>query len=125
MRRWISRCRTCSSIGTRPSCCAAAWRWVFWQATSLRVANVSSSEATRLPDSLDIAAGGRSRAIEVGRIEVGDHAHPDGKAVTIAEALAAQLSSDGLLHRLPELARCVSVAWVVAEARWPPRSRLH
>jgi translocation and assembly module TamB len=83
---------------------------------SLRLANVSSSEATRLPDSLRMPLPVEVEQLRVGRIEVGEYAHPDGKAATIAEALEAQLSSDGLLHRLPDLRASVGGLKVVAEA---------
>ena len=69
------------------------------QVTSLRVANVSSSEAMRLPDKLTLPLAVEVEQLSIGRIEVGEYSHPDGKATTIAEAVEAQLSSDGLLHR--------------------------
>ncbi|MBK7953667.1 MAG: translocation/assembly module TamB domain-containing protein [Candidatus Accumulibacter sp.] len=85
-------------------------------AASVRVANVASSEPTRLPDSLELPLPVEVEQLTVGRIESGDHAHPDGQAVTIAEALAARLSSDGLQHRLPELRARVGGLAVLAEA---------
>lgn len=84
--------------------------------TSLRIAHVSSSEATRLPDNLAWPLPVEVGQWSVGRIEVGEHTHPDGKAVTIAEAIEAQLSSDGLLHRLPHLQARIGGLRVVAEA---------
>ncbi|HMW57149.1 MAG TPA: translocation/assembly module TamB domain-containing protein [Accumulibacter sp.] len=84
--------------------------------TSLRVANLSSSEATRLPDNLVWPLSVEVGQLSVGRFEVGEHAHPDGKSVTIAEAVEAQLSSDGLLHRLLHLRARIGGLRVVAEA---------
>lgn len=86
------------------------------QVTSLRVANVSSSEAMRLPDRLTLPLAVEVEQLSIGRIEVGEYSHPDGKAATIAEAVEAQLSSDGLLHRLPDLRLRLGGLKVVAEA---------
>jgi translocation and assembly module TamB len=85
-------------------------------AASLRLANVASSEPLRLPDSLRLPLAIEVDQLAVGRIEVGDHAYPEGKAVLIAEALAARLSSDGMLHRLPELQASIAGLTVVGEA---------
>lgn len=85
-------------------------------AASLRLANVASSEPLRLPDSLRLPLAIEVDQLAVGRIEVGDHAYPEGKAVPIAEALAARLSSDGMLHRLPELQARVAGLTVAGEA---------
>ncbi|WP_273703003.1 hypothetical protein, partial [Candidatus Accumulibacter vicinus] len=83
---------------------------------SLRVAHAGSSEATRLPDNLAWPLSVEVGQLSVGRIEVGEYAHPDGKAVTVAEAVEAPLSSDGLLHRLPHLQARIGGLKVVAEA---------
>ncbi len=85
-------------------------------AANLRVANVASSEPTILPDSLELPLPIEVEQLSVARIESGDHAHPDGQAVTIAEAVVAQLSSAGLQYRLPDLRARVGGLAVVAEA---------
>lgn len=85
-------------------------------ATSVRVASVSSSEPTSLPDSLRLPLPVDVEQLRIERIEVGDHAHPDGKALTVAEAVSAQLTSDGLLYRLREARARVARLSVVGDA---------
>ncbi|HCZ14961.1 MAG TPA: hypothetical protein DHV85_10260, partial [Candidatus Accumulibacter sp.] len=54
--------------------------------------------------------------LRLGRVEIGDHAHPDGKAATVVEALAASISSDGVVYRLAALSARVSGLAVTADA---------
>jgi translocation and assembly module TamB len=85
-------------------------------AASLRVSNVSSTEPVLLPDSLALPLAVEIEQLQLGRLEVGDHAFPDGEAATVAESLAAQLVSDGALHRLLELRARVAGLVVSGEA---------
>jgi translocation and assembly module TamB len=84
-------------------------------ALKLRVANVDSGEPLGLPASLRLPL-----AVEIGellleRLEVGDHAQPEGEAATVAESLAGQLMSDGGLHRVPELRARIAGLSVIGE----------
>jgi translocation and assembly module TamB len=84
-------------------------------ALKLRVANVDSGEPPVLPESLRLPL-----AVEVGevlleRLEVGDHAHPEGEAATVAESLAGQLVSEGGLHRVPDLRVRIAGLSVIGE----------
>ncbi|QKS29937.1 MAG: translocation/assembly module TamB domain-containing protein [Candidatus Accumulibacter similis] len=72
-------------------------------ADRLRVSQVANDEPVVLPESLDLPLAVAIERLEIAVVEVGDHAHPDGAAATIAESLAAGLASDGALHRLLEL----------------------
>ncbi|HRL78506.1 MAG TPA: hypothetical protein PLC86_22860, partial [Candidatus Accumulibacter phosphatis] len=70
---------------------------------SLRVSLAASSDPPVVPDSLKLPLAVAIERLEIAVIELGDHAHPDGKAATIAEALLAELASDGSGHRLLDL----------------------
>ena len=70
---------------------------------SLRVSLAASSDPPVVPDSLELPLAVAIERLEIAVIELGDHAHPDGKAATIAEALLAELASDGSGHRLLDL----------------------
>ena len=85
-------------------------------AASLRVSNVSSTEPVLLPDSLALPLAVEIEQVLLGRLEVGDHAYPNGEAATVAESLAAQLVSDGTRHRLLELRARVAGLAVSGEA---------
>jgi translocation and assembly module TamB len=86
-------------------------------ATRLRVSPLASEEPVVLPDSLELPLAVEVELLEVGRIELGEHAYPDGEAATVVEALAVHLSSDGLVHRLPELRARVAGLAVLGEAK--------
>jgi translocation and assembly module TamB len=85
-------------------------------AERLRVSNVANSEPLQLPDSLQLAFAVDIEQLAVARVEVGEHALPDGKAATIAESVEAELASDGALHRLSGLRARVAGLGVVGEA---------
>ncbi|WP_300339426.1 translocation/assembly module TamB domain-containing protein [Accumulibacter sp.] len=85
-------------------------------ATRLRVASVPSNEPLPVPDSLRLPLAVVIERLRLGRVEIGDHAHPDGKAATVVEALAASISSDGVVHRLAALSARVSGLAVTADA---------
>ncbi len=84
-------------------------------ATSLRVASLPSDEPSTLPGSLRLPLPVDIEQLEVGRIEVGDYASPEGKAATLVEALAATLASDGAGHRVSALRASVSSLAVSGE----------
>ncbi|MEF8755662.1 MAG: translocation/assembly module TamB domain-containing protein [Accumulibacter sp.] len=69
-------------------------------AGSLRVSLATSSDPVVVPESLELPLAVAIEKIEIAVIELGDHAHPDGQAATIAESLRAELASDGGVHRL-------------------------
>ncbi|MCM8599850.1 MAG: translocation/assembly module TamB domain-containing protein [Candidatus Accumulibacter sp.] len=85
-------------------------------AATVRLATVTGSEPTSLPDSLRLPLPVDVERLQIGRIEVGDHAHPEGKAQSVAEAVSAQWTSDGLLHRLSEARARVAGLVLVGEA---------
>ena len=82
----------------------------------LRVSHVANSEPLQLPDNLRLGFGVAIDQLVVARIEVGEHAFPDGKATAIAESVEGQLASDGSLHRLSGLRARVAGLGVVGEA---------
>ncbi|MCM8611933.1 translocation/assembly module TamB domain-containing protein [Accumulibacter sp.] len=69
-------------------------------ADSLRVSQATSSDPVVVPESLELPLAFAIEKLEIAVIELGDHAHPDGQAATIAESLRAGLASDGGVHRL-------------------------
>ncbi|WP_313951635.1 translocation/assembly module TamB domain-containing protein, partial [Accumulibacter sp.] len=85
-------------------------------AASLRIANLPSDEPLLVPASLRLPLAVEVEQLQLGSIAIGDHAHPEGKAATIVEVLEAQLSSDGVLHRLSVAGARVSGLAVTAEA---------
>ncbi|HRD90610.1 MAG TPA: hypothetical protein PK752_20495, partial [Accumulibacter sp.] len=72
-------------------------------ADRLRVSQMANDDPVVLPESLELPLAVAIERLEIAVVEVGDHAHPDGAAATIAESLAAELTSDGALHRLLDL----------------------
>ena len=69
----------------------------------LRVASLPSDEPSVMPDSLRLPLGVDIDELRLGRLELGEYAHPDGQATTVVEELALRLSSDGAVHRLSGL----------------------
>ena len=85
-------------------------------AASLRIANVASSEPVAEPDSLRLPLAVEVEQMLLGRIEIADYAHPQGKAVSVAESLSGRAASDGAWHRLVELRARVAGLAIRAEA---------
>ncbi|MDS4014514.1 MAG: translocation/assembly module TamB domain-containing protein [Candidatus Accumulibacter sp.] len=79
-------------------------------AARLRVATLASGE-TLPPRTLRLPLAVVVDEIDLGRIEVGEYAHPDGKALPVAESLKAHWQSDAEQHRVTDLR---AVVWGLA-----------
>jgi translocation and assembly module TamB len=91
-------------IGWRP---AELWRGhlaiAHLTAETVRIAKRGDNAPPSLPESLRFPLTVAIEQIGVGRLELADHARPDGTAASLADALHARLDSDGARHRLSEL----------------------
>lgn len=85
-------------------------------AANLRIANVATSEPVAVPDSLRLPLAVEIDEMLLGRIEIADYAHPQGKAVSVVESLSGRAASDGAWHRLAELRARVAGLAIRAEA---------
>ncbi|MCP5249557.1 MAG: translocation/assembly module TamB domain-containing protein [Candidatus Accumulibacter sp.] len=85
-------------------------------AATLRIASLPSDEPLTVPDSLRLPLAIEIGQLQLGRLEIGEYAHPDGKAATVVETLVASLSSDGVRHHLSTARARVSGLAVTAEA---------
>ncbi|HNM64926.1 MAG TPA: translocation/assembly module TamB domain-containing protein [Accumulibacter sp.] len=76
-------------------------------AARLRVAKLASSEVPAPPQTLRLPLAVVVDEVDIGRLEAGDYAHRDGKALTVAENLKARWHSDDEQHRVADLRAAV------------------